>query len=84
MYKSLSSTKKSIPSTGGKLITSPGLNLSKLDKDTDGSLNIADIGSGTFKTDFSNLSFQLVSSSTTSEGTLDLRSDAIGFKVCKG
>ena len=58
--------------------------LQKLDKDTDGSLNIAEIGSGIFKTDFCNLSFQLVSSSTTSDGTLDLKRDAIGFKVCKG
>ena len=56
-----------MPSTGGKLTTSPGLYLSKLDNGTDGSLNIAETGRGTFKTDFSNLSFQLVSSSTTSD-----------------
>ena len=34
-----------------------------------------------FKTEFCNLSLQVLSSSTTSELTLDLKSEAIGFSV---
>ena len=63
---------------------SPSLYLTKFDKDTEGSLKIADTGRGTFNTDFSNRSLQLVSSSITSDWTLERNSDAIGFNVCKG
>ena len=63
---------------------SPSLNLISSDKETDGSLKIAEIGRGTCIIDFSNLSFQLVSSSITSDCILERKRDAIGFSVCKG
>ena len=80
----LSFTKKSTPSTGGKFIMSPSLKLTRLDNETYGSLKIADTGSGTFNTDFSSLSLQLVSSLIISLWTLERNKEAIGFKVCKG